>query len=94
MGESKRSFATLSMSTVFFYFHSKNSEFLKQEIYANLSLYNFRIILANEAAEANYKKNRSYKNKYLYEIDSSSILKLIRKFFSEGIPISQWISSN
>lgn len=44
-------------------------------------LYNFGIFLANEAAETNYKKKRSSKNKYLYEIDISSTLKLTRKFF-------------
>lgn len=35
------------------YFHSKKPEFLKQEIYANLTLYNFGIFVANEAAEEN-----------------------------------------
>lgn len=39
------------------YFHSKKPEFLKQEIYANLILYNFGIFLANEAAEENKKRN-------------------------------------
>ena len=37
--------------------HSKKPEFLKQEIYANLILYNFGIFLANEAAEENLKRN-------------------------------------
>ena len=38
------------------HFHSKKPEFLKQEIYANLILYNFGIFLANEAAKENDKK--------------------------------------
>ena len=54
------------------YFHSKKPEFLKQEIYANLILYNFGIFLANEAAEENRKKKRNSNNKYNYEIDFSS----------------------
>ena len=54
---------------------------LKQEIYANLTLYNFGIFIANEAAEENKKKERKNDNKYLYEIDISSALKTARKFF-------------
>jgi len=57
------------------YFHSKKTEFLKQEIYANLTLYNFGIFIANK------KKERKNDNKYLYEIDISSALKTARKFF-------------
>ena len=63
------------------YFHSKRPEFLKQEIYANLTLYNFGIFIANEAAEENKKKERKNDNKYLYDIDISSALKTARKFF-------------
>ena len=63
------------------YFHSKKPEFLKQEIYANLTLYNFGIFIANEAEEENKKKERKNDNKYLYEIDISSALKTARKFF-------------
>ena len=63
------------------YFHSKKPEFLKQEIYANLILYNFGIFLANEAAEENQKKKRRPDNKYDYEIDFSAALKTARKFF-------------
>ena len=40
------------------YFHSKQPEFLKQEIYSRLILYNFGIFIANEAAEENRKKKR------------------------------------
>ena len=63
------------------YFHSKKPEFLKQEIYANLTLYNFGIFIANEAAEENKKKEQKNDNKYLYDIDISSALKTARKFF-------------
>lgn len=40
------------------HFHCKKTEFLKQEIYANLILYNFGIFLANEAVEENNRKKR------------------------------------
>lgn len=63
------------------YFHSKQPEFLKQEIYSRLILYNFGIFIANEAAEENRKKKRDGSNKYLYELDFSSALKTARKFF-------------
>ena len=56
-------------------------EFLKQEIYSRLILYNFGIFIANEAAEENRKKKRDGSNKYLYELDFSSALKTARKFF-------------
>jgi len=60
---------------------SKPPEFLKQEIYSRLILYNFGIFIANEAAEENRKKKRDGSNKYLYELDFSSALKTARKFF-------------
>ena len=75
------SFRYLKHANGLLYFHSKKPEFLKQEIYANLILYNFGIFLANEAAEENQKKKRRPDNKYDYEIDFSSDLKAARKFF-------------
>ena len=51
------SFRYLKHANGLLYFHSKKPEFLKQEIYANLILYNFGIFLANEAAEENKKRN-------------------------------------
>ena len=44
-------------------------------------LYNFGIFLANEAAEENKQKNRKSTNKYTYEVDISTALKLARKYF-------------
>ena len=75
------SFRYLKHANGLLYFHNKKTEFLKQEIYANLTLYNFGIFIANEAAEENKKKERKNDNKYLYEIDISSALKTARKFF-------------
>ena len=51
------SFRYLKHANGLLYFHSKKPDFLKQEIYANLILYNFGIFLANEAAEENQKRN-------------------------------------
>lgn len=67
------------------YFHSQKSEFLKQEIYANLILYNFGIFIANEAADQNQKRIRKPDNKYVYQLDFSSALKIARKFFIRRI---------
>lgn len=75
------SFRYLKHANGLLYFHSKKPEFLKQEIYANLILYNFGIFLANEAAEENQKKERNPNNKYNYDIDFSEALKTARKFF-------------
>ena len=66
------------------YFHSKKPEYLKQEIYANLILYNFGVFLANEAIQENQKKKRRITNKYQYEVDFSSALKISRKYFIRG----------
>lgn len=66
------------------YFHSKKPEYLKQEIYSNLILYNFGVFLANEAIRKNQKKKRRITNKYQYEVDFSSALKISRKYFIRG----------
>ena len=70
---------TLKHANGLLYFHSKKPEFLKQEIYANLILYNFGIFLANEAAEENQKKKRNPDNKYNYDIDFSSAVDALLK---------------
>lgn len=62
------------------HFHCKKPEFLKQEIYASLILYNFGIFIANEAGRENKRKKRKG-NKYDYDIDISTALKLARKYF-------------
>ena len=69
------------ISCSFALLRSKQPEFLKQEIYSRLILYNFGIFIANEAAEENRKKKRDGSNKYLYKLDFSSALKTARKFF-------------
>lgn len=72
-------FRYLKHSNGLLHFHSKKPEFLRQEIYANLILYNFGIFLANEAAAENNRKQRR-NNKYLYQVDISMALKLARKY--------------
>jgi len=62
-------------------FHSKKPEFLKQEIYASLVLYNFGILLANEASAENRRKTRHPENKHLYQIDFSTALRTTVKYF-------------
>ena len=73
------SFRYLKHANGLLHFHCKKPEFLKQEIYANLILYNFGIFLANEASKKNLKKKRNG-NKYNYSIDISTALKLSRKY--------------
>ena len=77
-------FRYLKHANGLFYFHSKKPEYLKQEIYANLILYNFGVFLANEAIRKNQKKKRRITNKYQYEVDFSSALKISRKYFIRG----------
>lgn len=74
------SFRYLKYANGMLYFHCQKPEFLKQEIYANLILYNFGIFIANEAAKENIQKKRTG-NKYDYAIDISTALKLARKYF-------------
>ena len=75
------SFRYLKHANGLLHFHCKKPEFLKQEIYANLVLYNFGIFLANEAAEENNRKKRKSNNKFTYDVDISTALKLARKYF-------------
>ena len=69
------------------YLHSKKPDFLKQEIYGNLILYNFGIFLANEAALEKQKQRleieqqHQSQNKYHYQVDFSSALRIARKYF-------------
>ena len=67
------------ISCSFALLRSKPPEFLKQEIYSRLILYNFGIFIANEAAEKNRKKKRD--TPYAQIIDSI----LIYGNFSSGL---------
>ena len=67
------------------YFHSWKPEFIKQEIYATLTMYNFGVFLANEAATENrkQKKDKLKNNKHSYEIDFSTAIKTTREYFHQ-----------
>lgn len=75
------SFRYLKHAAGLLYFHSRKPEFLKQEIYASLTMYNFGVFLANRAAEENMRKERHHNNKYRYEVDFSTALRTARKYF-------------
>ncbi len=71
----------------FFTCTAKSLIFLKQEIYGNLILYNFGIFLANEAAlekqkqQLEIEQQHQSQNKYHYQVDFSSALRIARKYF-------------
>ena len=48
---------------------------------ASLVLYNFGVLLANEAAAENRRKKRRPGNKHQYSIDFTTAIKTARKFF-------------
>lgn len=73
-------FRYLKHATGLLHFHCKKPEFLKQEIYASIILYNMGIFITNEAIKDNRKKKRKPENKYIYDVDISSGIKIVRKF--------------
>ena len=56
------SFRYLKHANGLLYFHSKKTEFLKQEIYANLTLYNFGILLTKQLKKTRKKNGRMITN--------------------------------
>lgn len=76
------SFRYLKHAASLLYFHSKLPEFLLQEIYATLVMYNFGVFLANEAANEYHNKHKPKPdNKYKYTIDFSTALRNARSYF-------------
>ena len=75
------SFRYLKHAAGLLYFHSKNPEFLQQEVYARLTMYNFGIFLANQAAAEYEKKKKKPGNKYRYSIDFSAALRKAKDYF-------------
>ena len=63
------------------YFHSRKPEFVKQEIFATLVMYNFGVFLANEALHEHNKKKQDPDNKYKYTIDFSTAIRTARKYY-------------
>ena len=60
------SFRYLKHAAGLLYFHSRLADFLLQEIYATLVMYNFGVFLANEAAEEYRRKHSNSDNKWLF----------------------------
>ena len=75
------SFRYLKHAAGMLHFHSKKPEFLKQEIYASLIMYNFGIFIVNEAEQTIQRQKKDPENKYRYSIDISTALKTARKYF-------------
>ena len=75
------SFRYLKHAAGLLYFHSKKQEFLIQEIYASIVMYNFGVFLANEAAAENEKRSRKSDNKRRYAIDFSTAIRQSRNYF-------------
>ena len=63
------------------YFHSKLPDFLLQETYATLVMYNFGVFLANEAADEYRRQHNKPGNKYQYTVDFSTAIRTARKYF-------------
>lgn len=63
------------------HFHSRKPDFLLQEIYATLTMYNFGVFIANEAAREYGKRKKKSDNKYIYSIDFSTAITNSRKYF-------------
>lgn len=79
------SFRYLKHAAGLLYFHSRKPEFLLQEIYATLVMYNFGVFLANEAAAETERKRKSKSdNKYRYAIDFSTAISASKDFFFRG----------
>lgn len=75
------SFRYLKHAAGLLYFHAKKPEFLQQEIYSTLTMYNFGVFLANAAAAEYEKKKKKPNNKYRYSIDFSTAIKKSRDYF-------------
>ena len=75
------SFRYLKHAAGLLYFHSKKPEFIKQEIYATLVMYNYGVFLANEAVKECHERKRKSGNKYRYTIDFSTAIRTARKYF-------------
>ena len=77
-------------------FHAKKVEFVKQEIFAKLTLYNFSAFISNQASASKNKKKR---NKHDYKINFSMAAKICHKFLkmdkSFQVPdVIAWIKRN
>ena len=72
------SFRTLKYSVGLLYFHSKKAELILQEIFANLTIYNFTQLIASIPIRKNGKK-------YMYQVNISVAVNICRNLFLDRI---------
>lgn len=72
------SFRTLKYSVGLLYFHSKKAELILQEIFANLTIYNFTQLIASISIRKNGKK-------YKYQVNISVAVNICRNLFLDRI---------
>ena len=77
------SFRELKYTLALNYFHSKKTEYILQEVFARLVMYNFCELITSHVAVK--QKNR----KYLYQINFSNAVHICRKFFLKNIDPSK-----
>lgn len=77
------SFRELKYTLALNYFHSKKTEYILQEVFARLVMYNFCELITSHVAVK--QKNR----KYLYQINFSNAVHICRKFFLKDIDPSK-----
>lgn len=92
----ENSFRYLKYAVGMTHFHAKKVEFVKQEIFAKLTLYNFSAFITNQASAS---KNRKKKNKHDYKINFSMAAKICHKFLKTADDINVpdvigWIQRN
>lgn len=73
------SFRTLKYTLALLYFHSKKTEYILQEIFAKLTMYNFVELIVSHTI---IKQN---KRKHTYQVNFSCAVHICYEFFSENI---------
>lgn len=73
------SFRELKYTLALNYFHSKKTEYILQEVFARLVMYNFYELITSHVV---VKQNN---RKYLYQINFSNAVHICRKFFLKNI---------
>lgn len=77
------SFRELKYTLTLNYFHSKKTDYILQEVFARLVMYNFYELITSHVVVK--QKNR----KYLYQINFSNAVHICRKFFLKNIDPSK-----
>ena len=78
------SFRNLKYALALVYLHSVNRDFIIQEIYAKLILYNFASLLHRYAEKA--KKAPKKENKYRYKVSFTDAVPVAQMFLRRNIP--------